>query len=131
MSPFSPAAHPADPGSLVLPSPRSTPWLEGPLSTPVVSSKGTPISTRRRGYGWVDHVHAQKRRGPGTKGLALISFLPSGVRSAQKVPGAPPRCQASFPIALKLWLGWACLTKKVHGPWHQGVCFDLPMIFCA
>jgi hypothetical protein len=24
-----------------------------------------------------------------------------------------------------MWLGWACLTKKVHGPWHQGVCFDL------
>jgi hypothetical protein len=50
MSPFSPAACPADPGSLVLPSPRSTFWLEGPLSTPVVSSKGTPISTRRRDY---------------------------------------------------------------------------------
>jgi hypothetical protein len=32
---------------------------------------------------------------------------------------------------IPVWLGWACLTKKVHGPWHQGVCFDLPMIFCA
>jgi hypothetical protein len=55
------------------------------------------------GNDWVSHVHAQKRRGPGTKGLALISFLPSGVRSKQKVPGAPARCQASFPIALKLF----------------------------
>ena len=50
MSPFSPTVPSAGPGSLVLPSPRSTPWLEGPLSTPVVSSKGTPISTRRRDY---------------------------------------------------------------------------------
>ena len=50
MSPFSPTVLSAGPGSLVRPSPRSTPWLEGPLSTPVVSSKGTPISTRRRDY---------------------------------------------------------------------------------
>ena len=54
-------------------------------------------------YGWVGRIYAQKRRGPGTKGLALISFLPSGVRSTQKVPGAPARCQAGFPIALKLF----------------------------
>jgi hypothetical protein len=30
-----------------------------------------------------------------------------------------------------LWLGWAYLNKKVHRPWHQGVCLNLPMIFCA
>ena len=30
-----------------------------------------------------------------------------------------------------LWLGWAHISKKVYGPWHQGVCFNLPMIFCA
>jgi hypothetical protein len=54
-------------------------------------------------YGWVGHIYAQKCRGPGTKGFALISFLPSGVRSTQKVPGAPARCQASFLIALNLF----------------------------
>ena len=50
-----------------------------------------------------------------------------GVRELALIPGLAivPRC---YPA---LWLGWACLTKKVHGPWHQGVCFDLPMIFCA
>jgi hypothetical protein len=42
-------------------------------------------------------------RRPGTKGSALIHFLPSGVRSTQKVPGAPARFQASFQIALKLF----------------------------
>jgi hypothetical protein len=36
--------------NLILPSPSSTPWLEGPLSAPVVSSKGTPVSSRRRDY---------------------------------------------------------------------------------
>jgi hypothetical protein len=54
-------------------------------------------------YGWVGHVYAQKRRGPGTKGFAFIYFFPSGMRSTQKMPGAPARCQASFPIALKLF----------------------------
>jgi hypothetical protein len=34
----------------VLPSPGSTPWLEGPLSAPAVSSRGTPVSTRRREF---------------------------------------------------------------------------------
>jgi hypothetical protein len=42
-------------------------------------------------------------RRPGTEGSAFIYFLPSGVRSTQKVPGAPARSQASFPIALKLF----------------------------
>ena len=30
-----------------------------------------------------------------------------------------------------LWLGWAYFSMKVPSPWHQGVCFDLPMVFCA
>ena len=29
------------------------------------------------------------------------------------------------------WLGWAHLNKKVCRPLHQGVCLNLPMIFCA
>ena len=71
MSPFSPAAHLSSPGSLVLPSPRLTPWLEGPLSTPVVSSKGTPISTRRRDYvlgGGVSHPKTTAWEGPACEG---------------------------------------------------------------
>ena len=56
---------------------------------------------------WLGWPHLRtKAQGPwhkGGKGLALIFFLPSGVRSTQKVPGAPARCQASFPIALKLF----------------------------
>jgi hypothetical protein len=34
-------------------------------------------------------------------------------------------------IDAQLWLGWACFSIKVPSPWHQGVCFNLPMIFCA
>ena len=29
------------------------------------------------------------------------------------------------------WLGWAYFSIKVRVPWHQGVYFDLPMIFNA
>jgi hypothetical protein len=25
-----------------------------------------------------------------------------------------------------IWLGWAYLNKKVHGPWQKGVCLNLP-----
>jgi hypothetical protein len=34
-------------------------------------------------------------------------------------------------ILAHLWLGWAWFSTKVPSPWHwhQGVCFDLPMIF--
>ena len=42
-------------------------------------------------------------RRPGTKGFAFIYFLPSGMRSTQKAPGAPTRSQASYPIALKFF----------------------------
>jgi hypothetical protein len=31
----------------------------------------------------------------------------------------------------ELWLGWAYFSMKVPSPWCQGVCFDLPMFFCA
>ena len=54
-------------------------------------------------YGWVGHISPKNYRRPGTKGFAFIYFLPSGMRSTQKVPGAPARHQASFPIALKLF----------------------------
>jgi hypothetical protein len=38
------------------------------------------------------------------RGLLLFtSFLRLGMRSTQKVPGTPARCQTSFPIALKLF----------------------------
>ena len=40
-------------------------------------------------------------------------------------------CRISLPAFLCLWLGWAYISKKVHGPWHQGVCFNLPMVLCA
>jgi hypothetical protein len=26
--------------------------------------------------------------------------------------------------------GFVLFPKKVRGPWHQGVCFDLPIFFC-
>jgi hypothetical protein len=53
---------------------------------------------------WLGWPHLRiKAQGPWHKG-ACFDFLPSfGVRSTQKVPGAPARCQASFPIALKLF----------------------------
>ena len=50
LSPFSPTAYSPGLQDLFLPSPSSTPWLEGPLSAPAVSSRGTPVSTRRREY---------------------------------------------------------------------------------
>ena len=50
VSPFSPTLHSPGLHNIVLPSPSSTPWLEGPLSAPAVSSKGTPVSSRRRDY---------------------------------------------------------------------------------
>jgi hypothetical protein len=53
--------------------------------------------------GWVGHISPKNYRRPGTKGFAFIYFLPSGMRSTQKAPGAPARHQASFPIALKLF----------------------------
>ena len=34
----------------------------------------------------------------------FVCFLASGMRSAQKAPGAAARCQGSFPIALKLFV---------------------------
>jgi hypothetical protein len=54
--------------------------------------------------GWVGHVYAQKRKGPGTKRFAFIHFLPSGMHSTQKALGAPVRYQAIFLIALKLFI---------------------------
>ena len=68
------------------------------------SSKGGTYytSTSSNMAGLVMFTH-KKNRGPGTKGFAFIYFLPSGLRSTQKVPGAPARCQASFLIALKLF----------------------------
>jgi hypothetical protein len=50
VSPFSPDVQSPGFQSLILPSPSSAPWLEGPLSAPVVSSKGTPVSSRRRDH---------------------------------------------------------------------------------
>ena len=47
-TPFSPSPTPLSPASLATASPA--PWLEGPLSAPVISSRGTPVSTRRREY---------------------------------------------------------------------------------
>jgi hypothetical protein len=37
------------------------------------------------------------------KGVCFYLLPPSGMRPTQKVPGAPARSQASFPIALKLF----------------------------
>ena len=81
------------------------------FTRPYVGSKVNPLyrelskfhSRALRGYGWVGHIYAQKYRGPGTQGFAFIYFLPSGMRSTQKVPGTPARYQTSFPIALKLF----------------------------
>jgi hypothetical protein len=28
-----------------------------------------------------------------------------------------------------VWPGWAYFSTKVPSPWHQGVCFNLPMVF--
>jgi hypothetical protein len=66
------------------------------------------------GYGWVGHVFAQNYRRPGTKGFAFIYFLPSGMRSTQKVPGAPARSQANFPIALKIFKKCFWLVLQVE-----------------
>jgi hypothetical protein len=72
------------------------------LEEHVGRADGTMV-VRAFGYGWVGHIYAQKYRGPGTWRFAFIYFVPSGMRSTQKVPGTSARCQASFPIALKLF----------------------------
>jgi hypothetical protein len=45
-TPFFPSPTPLSPASIATASPA--PWLEGPLSAPVISNRGTPVSTRRR-----------------------------------------------------------------------------------
>ena len=45
---FVPSPMPLSPSTVEVASPA--PWLEGPLNVPVLSNKGTPISTRRREY---------------------------------------------------------------------------------
>jgi hypothetical protein len=76
------------------------------------------------------------------KSQASISSHASGIKSLHKsLPFPATRARSGLfcgclvfhwlKESQDVWLGWACLTKKVHGPWHQGVCFDLPMIFCA
>jgi hypothetical protein len=56
-----------------------------------------------------------------------VSLLkpPPGSRSGLKNP------LELLQSSIYIWLGWAYISKKVHRPLHQGVCFDLPMIFCA
>ena len=55
-------------------------------------------------YGWVGHVYAQKRKGPGTKGFAFIHFLPSGFGGAfyTKRTRRPRQVPGQFPNRLEV-----------------------------
>jgi hypothetical protein len=63
-----------------------------------------------------------------------LSGLDSPSQGSRGQLKTTPSCHYHSPPSLSpftIWLGWAYISKKVCGPWHQGVCFDLPMIFCA
>jgi hypothetical protein len=63
----------------------------------------------------------------GADGAMLLSEVPK----PRACPTTPAISWRSMGAKCPVWLGWAYFSIKVPSPWHQGVCFDLPMIFCA
>jgi hypothetical protein len=111
---------------------QGTMSVAGPLSSPTI----TGGSNRRKGLGRREEKAYQHCTG-------IVLVLASAVYNLNSNSRQTPiftLCYCAyntwvpsrtFRYSFRAWLGWACLTKKVYGPWHQGVYLYLPIIICA
>jgi hypothetical protein len=103
------------------------------LTLNAYSSYGTGITTYSQRLLctvlWEQAPVAKRKPGSSALGLNLnlnTDNTPSRVLVLDVL--GPP---APVLYVVMVWLGWAYFSIKVPSPWHQGVCFNLPMIFCA
>jgi hypothetical protein len=77
------------------------------------------------------------RYGPGAKEFASICLCFFVLNLHKKCQGIVESAAGRYrqiqppPHLFLGFTGWACFSMKVPSPWCQGVCFDLPMFFCA